>query len=120
MFIFKAKFWWDGSNVGCQDQVYSRMGNSNRSEKSLLMWDVYQEYGIDYGHIRGTNLSDCTLQSFGLKVKSFELKYCHGVWSNFCPKKPHKTFCLFGKKLEKIIYTIVQVSILTQGIWPLI
>ena len=63
------------------------MGNSNRSQKSLLMRDLYQEYEIDYGHIRGTNLSDCTLQSFGLNVKSFELKYCLGVWSNFCPKK---------------------------------
>ena len=38
------------------------------------MWDIYQEHGIDCGHIRGTNLSDCTLQSF-------ELKYCLGVLS---------------------------------------
>ena len=71
------------------------MGNSNRSEKSLLMRDVYQEYGIDYGHIRGANLSDCTLQSFGLKVKSFELKYCLGVWSKFCPKNHTKPRSLF-------------------------
>ena len=40
-------------------------------------------------------LEEPILQSFGLKVKSFELKYCLGVWSNICPKnhtKPQRLF----------------------------